>query len=122
MCPKLLKLFCCVLWDEAIFTKLFRKSSLTNGCGVLLANHLLHGDGPHDEVRALHYQPSFLMLPGVEQQAALVEECQPLGTVVTGHLDPQGPPVVVAGQAALQGKRIATLQTAVALRRKGRTT
>ena len=87
-----------------------------------MAYHLLYTDRSHDQVGTLHDQSPLLVFPGVEQQAALVEECQPLGTVVTGHLDPQGPPVVVAGQAALQGKRIATLQTAVALRRKGRTT
>lgn len=63
--------------------------TLTAGCWLLLANHLLHSDRPHDQVGTLHDQPSLLVLSGMQQQAALVEEGQPLGTVITGHLDPQ---------------------------------
>ena len=92
--------------------------TLTNRSGVLLTNHLLQADRPHDQVRTLHHQASLLVLAGVQQQAALVEEGQPLGTVVTRHLDAQRAPIVVTRQAALQGKGIATLQTAKALTEK----
>ena len=64
---------------------------------------------------ALHDQPTLLVLAGVQQQAALVEEGQPLGAVVAGHLDAQRAAVVVPRQAALQGEGVATLQAAVAL-------
>ena len=63
---------------------------------------------------ALHDQPSLLVLAGVQQQAALVEEGQPLGAVVASHLNAQRAPVIVACQAALQREGVAALQTAVA--------
>ena len=88
---------------------------LTDGCGLRLSDHLLHGDRLHDQVGALHDQPALLVLAGVQQQAALVEEGQPLGAVVAGHLDAQRAAVEVPRQAALQGKGVATLQAAVAL-------
>lgn len=59
----------------------------TNWRYVLLSNHLLHSDRPHDQVRALHDQPSLLVLSGMQQQAALIEEGQPLCTMVAGHFD-----------------------------------
>lgn len=53
----------------------------------------------------------------MQEEAALVEESQALGALVAGHLDPQRAPGVMAHQTLLQGKGVATLQTAVTLQR-----
>lgn len=92
-----------------------KKRSFTGCCWFLLADHLLHRHRFHDQVGTLHDQASVLVLSGMQKQAALVEEGQPFGAVITRHLNPERAPIVVLCQALLQGEGIAALQAAVTL-------
>ena len=63
--------------------------------------HLVRRDGLHKQLRALHDEPLALVVAGVPEQAALVEEEQRLGAQRAQHLDVDAPPAVVLAQALL---------------------
>lgn len=63
--------------------------------------HLVRRDGLHEQLRALHDKPLALVVAGVPEQTALVEEEQRLGAQCAQHLDVNAPPAVVLAQALL---------------------
>lgn len=76
--------------------------------------HVLLGDGPHVQLRALHHRAAVLVLASVRQQSALVEEHQGLCTVRAPDLYVHAPAAIVVRQAPLDPEGIAALQAAVA--------